>query len=194
MKKKVLIPLVIMFIVFILILISIESYVLKTRGVKEKKEENKGDISLSADQYIENSYAKINEIREYVKQQDNKPLMRYLGLGYTWDKSIAPTPMDHGKLESMIQELRNMPIPEELSGCTPYITSYCDLFQKAIDTNKSAVLGDITQTEMLDSIDALKDEKDNMAMLFSVVLNDYFTEKGTFYEGAYDEYLLDMLK
>lgn len=169
----------------------------QTEGVNstEKEDKNyKGTLTTSADEYINTTYNKIKEIREYIKSQNDQVLMRFLGLGYIWDKEITATVSDYSKLNTLLSELKAITPPEDLKECQDFINIYYDMMSQAINLSSAASSGTISSEQLLNDIDLLKDEKEIMAIEFSSVLYDVMNNNNVFFEGAYDEYVLDMLK
>lgn len=161
----------------------------------DKEEKNhKGTLTTSADEYITAAYNKIKEIRGHIKEQNDQVLMRFLNLGYIWDSEINATVSDYSKLNTLLSELKNITPPEELKECQDFVNIYCDMMSQAIELSLAANNGSIDNQQLLTDIDLLKEEKEVMAMDFGVVLYNVMEDNKVFFEGAYDEYVLDMLK
>ncbi len=156
--------------------------------------EPKGLITATEDNYIETVYDAINDIREYIKSSDDRILMRFLDLGYTRDNTIVPTVEDYTELKALIEVLYTIDPPADLKETHEYVKEYGSLLNQAINISREGYAGTISQEEVLENIDALKETKDEMAMEFSVVLYEFFNDNSVFFEKAYDEYILDMLK
>lgn len=164
-----------------------------TNTAKEEKNDL-GTLTATAEEYINATYSKIKEIREEVKANNDQVLLRFLSMGYIWDKSITATVDDYSKITQLLDELKAITPSEDLVACQPYIDAYCDYMNQAIELAVSAKAGAITGEQLLTELDTLKEEKEEMAINFSVVLYEVLEANTVYFEGAFDEYVLDMLK
>ena len=152
-----------------------------------------GNATATEEEYIKKAYALCNEIKEIADKSKNEALLRFLNKGYA-GKNIAVTTANNTRLKEIADELYNLEPASGMTAIQPFFKSYADNICEFIVITENYENAELTKEEALSALDELRDEKDNTAMTFSVALNDYFIEKNVFYEGVYDEYVLDMLK
>ncbi|MBQ6555237.1 MAG: copper amine oxidase N-terminal domain-containing protein [Firmicutes bacterium] len=152
-----------------------------------------GNATANEEEYIKKAYALCNEIKDIATISRNEALLRFLNRGYM-GKSVAIKAGDNPRLKEIADELYNLTPASGMANIQPFFKAYADNICEFITITESYENAEITQEEALAALDELRDTKDNTAMNFSVALNDYFKEKNVFYEGVYDEYVLDMLK
>ena len=153
-----------------------------------------GKGTKSEEDYITEAYRLCNEVKNIAATGKNEGLLRFLGKGYENVKTINITTSDNDRLKETADAIYALEPSGDTGSLQPFFKTYADTLCKYISITVAYSSEEISMEEAIAQIDALKEEKDELAITFSVALNDYFKQKNVFYEGVYDEYVLDMLK
>ncbi|MBR6401390.1 MAG: copper amine oxidase N-terminal domain-containing protein [Firmicutes bacterium] len=153
-----------------------------------------GSGTKTEEDYINGAYALCDEIKHIAAKGNNAALLRFLGRGYENTKNFEITTTNSALIRETANKLYAMDPPPATADIQPFFKQYADILCRFVSITETYSREECTKDEAIAQIDALKEEKDELAMLFSVALNDYFKEKNVFYEGVYGDYVLDMMK
>lgn len=153
-----------------------------------------GNATANEEDYIKAAYSLCNEIRDIASRSDNAALLRFMERGYVNDDVVLPSTASNARLKEIADELYALEPASGMASLQPYFKNYSDNICKFIDITEKFASGALSAQDATAQIDELREEKEELAINFSVVLYEYFTAKNVFYEGVYDEYVLDMLK
>ena len=153
-----------------------------------------GKGTKGEEDYISEAYRLCNEVKNIASDSKNEGLLRFLGRGYENVKTINITTSGNDRLKETADAIYALEPSGNAGTLQPFFKTYADTLCKYISITAAYSSEEISLEEAIAQIDSLKEEKDELAITFSVALNDYFKQKNVFYEGVYDEYVLDMLK
>ncbi len=153
-----------------------------------------GTGKQSEENYIQSAYDLCEEIKHIAAKGNNEALLRFLGRGYENVDTINISTDANPLIKQTADKIYNLEPAGTTGSLQPFFKTYADTLCKYISITEAYSSGEYTMEEALAQIDLLKEEKDELAIKFSVALNDYFKENNVFYEGLYGEYVLDMMK
>ncbi|GEM_PF-6110149 len=153
-----------------------------------------GKATKNEEDYIQQAYDLCQEVKSIAVKNNNQALLRFFGKGYENVKTITITTSDNAKIKEIADKIYNLEPAGGAGPLQPFLKTYADTLCKYIAITEEYGRGECTLEEAIGQLDQLKEEKDELAITFSVALNDYFKAKNVFYEGVYGEYVLDMLK
>ena len=153
-----------------------------------------GSGTQSEENYIQTAYDLCDEIKHIAAKGNNEALLRFLGRGYENIGEINIATEANPLIKETADKIYNLEPAGKTGALQPFFKTYADTLCKYISITEAYKSGELTMEEAVAQIDLLKEEKDELAIKFSVALNDYFKENNVFYEGLYGEYVLDMMK
>lgn len=153
-----------------------------------------GTGTQNEEDYIKKAYELCESIKTDAAKEKNEALLRFFGRGYENAKNLNITTTQNAALKKTADAIYALEPAGSTGKLQPFFKSYADTLCKFIAITEKYSEGEYTLEEALAQIDLLKEEKDALAIKFSVALNDYFKENNVFYEALYGEYVLDMMK
>lgn len=153
-----------------------------------------GTGTKGEEDYIQKAYDLCDEVKHIAAKSNNEALLRFLGKGYENAKTLNISSAQNALIKKAADDIYALEPAGSTGKLQPFFKTYADTLCKFIIITESYENGEYTAEEAIAQIDLLKEEKDELAIKFSVALNDYFKENNVFYEGLYGEYVLDMMK
>lgn len=153
-----------------------------------------GRGTATEEDYIKTAYKLCDEIKETAAKSDNAALLRFLGKGHMNESAVTPSQADNARLKQIADELYALDPAPGMGDIQARFKTYADMICEYITLTENYSSGEMTEEAFTAEIDTLAERREELAINFSVALNDYFVEKNVFYEGVYGEYVLDMMK